>query len=231
MCTYQTREAWPLSGSGKGPAGWFRVSTATVYFDHPVHAPADHTLNIDFLAPSSGRARGWPSSSTAGLGPRARRGHPGRRGHGRGGGPAYRKLWRVNDLDDPWLTGVVRDAFSPLVAGTAGHWRRSAVARERTATWVSGASVTSGFHIGSVTKTFTALLLATMASSGRGRAGRPCQPLPARASGSPTRLVDLATHTSGYPRIPPRSRYACCCGCGTPTPGCGTATSTAPYAG
>jgi hypothetical protein len=27
-----------------------------VYFDHPVHAPADHTLNIDFLDPGAGPA-------------------------------------------------------------------------------------------------------------------------------------------------------------------------------
>jgi hypothetical protein len=25
-----------------------------VYFDHPVHAPAEHTLNIDFLNPEAG---------------------------------------------------------------------------------------------------------------------------------------------------------------------------------
>ena len=55
MCTYQT-ERLALSGSGKGPAGWFPVSTASVYFDHPVHAPADHTLNIDLLNPELGPA-------------------------------------------------------------------------------------------------------------------------------------------------------------------------------
>jgi hypothetical protein len=25
-----------------------------VYFDHPVHAPAEHTLNVDFLNPDLG---------------------------------------------------------------------------------------------------------------------------------------------------------------------------------
>ncbi|MDX6365322.1 MAG: hypothetical protein QOK30_398 [Nocardioidaceae bacterium] len=57
MCTYTTehREA---RGSGKGPDGWFRLETATVYYDHPVHAMAEHTLNIDLAAPSRGpRAR------------------------------------------------------------------------------------------------------------------------------------------------------------------------------
>ena len=29
-------------------------STATVYYDHPVHTPEDHTLNIDFANPGEG---------------------------------------------------------------------------------------------------------------------------------------------------------------------------------
>jgi hypothetical protein len=55
MCTYQTANV-AISGSGKGAAGWFPVSAATVYFDHPVDAPADHTLNIDFRNPDRGPA-------------------------------------------------------------------------------------------------------------------------------------------------------------------------------
>src|SRR5437763_385195 len=54
MCTYSTARA-AISGSAKGPDGaWFGVTDATVYFDHPVHAMAEHTLNIDFAAPSQG---------------------------------------------------------------------------------------------------------------------------------------------------------------------------------
>jgi hypothetical protein len=53
MCTYLTEKV-SITGSGKGPAGWFSVTDASVYFDHPVHAPAEHTLNIDFLDPSAG---------------------------------------------------------------------------------------------------------------------------------------------------------------------------------
>jgi hypothetical protein len=54
MCTYATLQA-AMTGSAKGPGGsWFRVTDATVYFDHPVHAPAEHTLNIDFAAPARG---------------------------------------------------------------------------------------------------------------------------------------------------------------------------------
>ncbi|MGD0392443.1 MAG: DUF6295 family protein [Acidimicrobiales bacterium] len=53
MCTYQTTTL-AVQGSGKGAQGWFPVSDATVYFDHPVHASADHTLNIDLLNPTRG---------------------------------------------------------------------------------------------------------------------------------------------------------------------------------
>ena len=53
MCTYLT-EKIKITGSGKGATGWFGVSDASVYFDHPVHAAAEHTLNIDFLNPGKG---------------------------------------------------------------------------------------------------------------------------------------------------------------------------------
>lgn len=53
MCTYATTSL-PVRGSGKGAEGWFALSDATVYFDHPVHAGADHTLNIDLLNPARG---------------------------------------------------------------------------------------------------------------------------------------------------------------------------------
>jgi hypothetical protein len=53
VCTYQTTTI-SVQGSGKGAGGWFPVSDATVYFDHPVHAPADHTLNIDLINPARG---------------------------------------------------------------------------------------------------------------------------------------------------------------------------------
>ena len=53
MCTYLT-EKLAVEGSGKGAAGWFSLSEAIVYFDHPQHARAEHTLNIDFLAPAQG---------------------------------------------------------------------------------------------------------------------------------------------------------------------------------
>ncbi len=49
MCTYLT-ERLPVTGSAKGPNGWFDVEEATVYLDHPAHAPAEHTLNVDFFS-------------------------------------------------------------------------------------------------------------------------------------------------------------------------------------
>lgn len=54
MCTYATVKT-TIDGSAKGPgSNWFRVSHGTVYFDHPVHALAEHTLNIDFANPAEG---------------------------------------------------------------------------------------------------------------------------------------------------------------------------------
>lgn len=50
MCSYVTVPA-AVSGSAKGPEGWFSVTSASVYFDH---APFEHTLNIDFTDPSRG---------------------------------------------------------------------------------------------------------------------------------------------------------------------------------
>jgi hypothetical protein len=53
MCTYLTQYA-QMDGSGKGPQGWFAVRQATVYVDHPVHAPYGHTVNIDLANPDLG---------------------------------------------------------------------------------------------------------------------------------------------------------------------------------
>jgi hypothetical protein len=53
MCTYLT-EKITVTGSGKGTAGWFSLTDATVYLDHPQHAPGEHTVNIDFLNPARG---------------------------------------------------------------------------------------------------------------------------------------------------------------------------------
>jgi hypothetical protein len=55
MCTNNTEKV-EITGSGKGASGWFSLTDATVYFDHPVHAMAEHTLNIDFRNPGKGPA-------------------------------------------------------------------------------------------------------------------------------------------------------------------------------
>ncbi len=53
MCTYTTVHA-RVAGGAKGPgSAWFAVDEAVVYFDHPVHALAEHTLNIDLADPRS----------------------------------------------------------------------------------------------------------------------------------------------------------------------------------
>ena len=53
MCSYITEVA-AIVGSAKGPVGWMAVDTATVYYDHPYHAPLDHSLNIDFVNVAEG---------------------------------------------------------------------------------------------------------------------------------------------------------------------------------
>jgi hypothetical protein len=54
MCTYATTRT-DVDGSAKGPGStWFHVTDATVYFDHPVHAMHEHTLNIDLTDPAKG---------------------------------------------------------------------------------------------------------------------------------------------------------------------------------
>jgi len=53
MCTYLTEQI-DVEGSGKGPAGYFALTRAMVYVDHPQHAPFEHTVNVDFLNPDLG---------------------------------------------------------------------------------------------------------------------------------------------------------------------------------
>jgi len=58
VCTYYTERLELRDSSGKGADGWFSVTSASIYYDHPVHAPADHTVNVDFLNVAQGpRAR------------------------------------------------------------------------------------------------------------------------------------------------------------------------------
>ncbi len=67
----------------------------------------------------------------------------------------------------------------------------------------------TAFEVGSITKTFTALLFAEMAARGELAysdpidAHLPAGHRPAVLHGGPVTLLHLATHTSGLPRLPP----------------------------
>ncbi|NIO09836.1 MAG: hypothetical protein GTO40_18260 [Deltaproteobacteria bacterium] len=53
MCTMIVNQAL-IDGSGKGAAGWFKVREVNVSYDHPVHAPFEHAVNIDFANEGEG---------------------------------------------------------------------------------------------------------------------------------------------------------------------------------
>ena len=53
MCTGIVETA-KVSGSGKGPQGWFKLEQVNVSYDHPFHAPLEHALNIDFVNETQG---------------------------------------------------------------------------------------------------------------------------------------------------------------------------------
>ena len=59
MCT-MIGEKTAISGSGKGPKGWFQLRQLYVGYDHPYHARAEHAVTIDFVDEASG-----PSARTA----------------------------------------------------------------------------------------------------------------------------------------------------------------------
>ncbi|KXK11783.1 MAG: hypothetical protein UZ14_CFX002002644 [Chloroflexi bacterium OLB14] len=48
MCTMITQSV-KIVGSGKHNNEWIKLQQANVSFDHPFHAPYEHTLNIDFV--------------------------------------------------------------------------------------------------------------------------------------------------------------------------------------
>ena len=78
MCTYATEQI-AIDGSAQGPGGgWFRVTDATVYFDHPVHAMAEHTLNIDLAGAGARpvRAGGGRAGRRVGRASSSRRSRP-----------------------------------------------------------------------------------------------------------------------------------------------------------
>ncbi len=53
MCTMIVNQAL-IDGCGKGATGWFKVTEVNVSYDHPVHAPYEHAVNIDFAHEAEG---------------------------------------------------------------------------------------------------------------------------------------------------------------------------------
>ncbi len=53
MCTGIVETA-EVSGSGKGPQGWYKLEQVNVSYDHPSDAQLEHALNIDFVNPKDG---------------------------------------------------------------------------------------------------------------------------------------------------------------------------------
>lgn len=94
--------------------------------------------------------------------------------------------------------------LAPLVSQRAVPSAGYAVVRDGHATvgGFGGAEPRTIFEIGSLTKVFTALLLADMAERGQVRLSDPAARYLPGAAG-PVTLADLATHTAGLPRLPP----------------------------
>ena len=55
MCSWITYQA-DIAAHGKGVADWMPLTKANVYYDHPVSAPLDHALIIDFANEGAGPA-------------------------------------------------------------------------------------------------------------------------------------------------------------------------------
>lgn len=53
MCTMIAERA-EISGSARGPRGWFPLDRANVTYDHPFQLSIEHALNIDFVNAAQG---------------------------------------------------------------------------------------------------------------------------------------------------------------------------------
>ena len=101
--------------------------------------------------------------------------------------------------------GLAEAHLAPLVSrGEVPSLAWAVVRDEDTAAGgFGGAGPRTIFQIGSVTKVFTALLLADMAERGEVHLSDPAASyLPGPAPPGLVTLADLATHTSGLPRLP-----------------------------
>ena len=53
MCTWLSQQV-EASGAARGVPDWMRVTAVNVMYDHPVSAPYDHALLLDFINPAQG---------------------------------------------------------------------------------------------------------------------------------------------------------------------------------
>ncbi|MGW1072453.1 serine hydrolase domain-containing protein [Streptomyces sp. NPDC002537] len=105
------------------------------------------------------------------------------------------------------MNAALDSLMAPLL-GAADGARAVAVAamrgEERVVLCRGPAEPDTRFEVGSLTKTFTALLLAELAARGEVRYDDPVDRyLPCAVPGPSITLLHLATHTSGLPRLPP----------------------------
>ena len=149
------------------------------------------------------------------------------------------RITRLRAAPIAW-TSCIAVACAPLPAAAQSHFPSDAIVREmvrselapndsvgivigvleadgtRRVIAVGGTAYDGStlFEIGSITKTFTGILLAEMAGRGEARLDEPVAKLLADTVKLPVRgerqitLVDLATHSSGLPRMPNNFRTA-----------------------
>jgi hypothetical protein len=53
MCTWLSQQV-EAQGAARGVAEWMKVTAINVMYDHPVSAPYDHALLLDFVDPAQG---------------------------------------------------------------------------------------------------------------------------------------------------------------------------------
>lgn len=116
----------------------------------------------------------------------------------------------LRDLLDGATGALVRDGHAPAaVAAAVRGDERVVVAAGRLGLGPAPAADTGAlFALGSVTKTFTGLLLAELVAHGEVAHDDPIEEylpveaMPRRRADPPVTLLDLATHTGGLPRLP-----------------------------